>query len=87
MQDFLLVNRVEVLAQGGCSACGGGFSSEPVGEKTLVLGIGNPDRVYFFCSPCADNIMSHIQSEDTRKRYNWDWAVPLRGPGRNSQPH
>jgi len=77
MQDFLLVNRVEVLSQAGCSACSGGFSTQAVGEKALVLGLSNPDRVYFFCSACADNIMSHVASEESRKRYEWDWAVPL----------
>jgi len=77
MQDFLLVNRVEVLSQAGCSACNGGFSSQAIGEKALVLGVSNPDRVYFFCSACADNIMSHVESEASRKRYEWDWAVPL----------
>ncbi len=81
MQDFLLVNRVEVLDRAGCSACGRGFSTEPTGEKALVLGVANPDRVFFFCSPCGDNLMGHVESDEARKRYQWDWAVPLRAAG------
>ncbi len=87
MQDFLLVNRVEVLSQAGCSACGGGFSAEPIGEKALALGVGNPDRVYFFCSGCGDNIMSHVESDESRKRYQWDWAVPLQAAPAGSRSH
>jgi len=87
MQDFLLVNRVEVLSQAGCSACSGGFSAEAVGEKAMVLGVGNPDRVYFFCHSCADNIMSHVESDESRKRYLWDWAVPLRAASAGSRAH
>ncbi len=87
MQDFLLVNRVEVLSQAGCSACNGGFSGQSTGEKALVLAVGNPDRAYFFCSGCADNIMGHVVSEDSRKRYEWDWAVPLVAQGQGRQAH
>jgi hypothetical protein len=85
MQDYLLVNRVEVLSQAGCSVCGRGFSTEPIGEKALALSVGNPDRIYFFCSSCGDNIMSRVESDDSRRRYQWDWAVPLRAAGHFAQ--
>lgn len=87
MHDVLLVNRVEILPKAGCSACGREFSTNPVGEKALVLSAGNPASVYFFCSSCGDNIMSHVESEDSRKRYGWDWAVPLRGAGFPAEAH
>jgi len=85
MHDYLLVNRVEILAKAGCSACGSEFSTEPVGQKALLLSVGDAGRIYFFCAHCGDNILSHVESDDARKRYGWDWAVPLRGAAQQSQ--
>jgi hypothetical protein len=76
--NYLIVNRVEVLEAAGCSACGRGFSGDPVGEKALVLSLGNNERVYFFCGDCGDNIQGRAESEQAKKRYVWDWAIPLR---------
>ncbi|MFZ0887253.1 MAG: hypothetical protein WA005_02270 [Candidatus Binataceae bacterium] len=79
VSNFLIVNRVEVLERAGCSTCGRDFTSNPMGEKTLVLTFeGNGARTFFFCGTCGDNIVGRIESEDARKRYLWDWAVPLR---------
>jgi hypothetical protein len=80
-ENFLIVNRVEVLDAGACSVCGREFSEDPSGEKALVLSLGNAERVYFFCGSCGDNIMERAESELAKKRYIWDWAVPLRSPG------
>ena len=85
LENFLIVNRVEVLDTEGCSVCGREFSTNPVGEKALVLALGNSDHVYFFCGSCGDNIMGRAESEMAKKRYLWDWAVPLRTSGRASQ--
>jgi|PeaSoiMetatran63_FD_contig_51_2129096_length_384_multi_14_in_0_out_0_1 predicted RNA-binding Zn-ribbon protein involved in translation (DUF1610 family) len=85
MESYLIVNRVEVLDAAGCSACGREFSGEPAGEKTLVLSIGsNNERTYFFCGGCGDNIVGRAESELAKKRYIWDWAVPLRASGQNA---
>lgn len=81
-QNHLIVNRVEVLLQAYCSACGRGFTSNPLGEKTLMLALGGDGRrSFFFCGACGDNIMVRLESEDARKSYLWDWAVPLRDQG------
>jgi len=40
LENFLIVNRVEVLDTEGCSVCGREFSTNPVGEKALVLALG-----------------------------------------------
>jgi len=83
VSNFLIVNRVEVLERAGCSACGRDFTANPMGEKTLVLIFeGNGGRTFFFCGTCGDNIVGRIESEDARKRYLWDWAVPLRDQAR-----
>jgi len=84
VSSYLVVNRVEVLDHAGCAACGRGFSSDPIGEKALVLTLGNAERTYFFCSTCGDNIVSRVESEEARKRYLWDWTVPLRN---GHKPH
>jgi len=85
-ESYLIINRVEVLDGAGCSACGREFSAEPAGEKTLVLSLGNNERTYFFCGGCGDNIVGRAESEHAKKRYIWDWAVPLRAPRQSSQP-
>ena len=78
ISNFLFVNRVEVLAHACCSACGREFTTNPMGEKSLVLALGNNgDRSFFFCSTCGDNIVGRVESDETRKRYMWDWAVPI----------
>lgn len=33
---------------------------------------------YLLCANCGDRIMSHVHSEEARKCYDWDWAIPLR---------
>ncbi len=76
-QTFLAINRVEVLTR-NCSSCGEAFASTPIGEKALVAAIPGV-HPYFFCAGCGDNIMSRVQSEEARKHYVWDWAVPLIG--------
>jgi hypothetical protein len=85
VQSFLMVNRVEVLDQAGCSACGREFSTNPIGEKALVLSVGNAGHTYFFCGTCGDNIMGRVESDQAKQRYLWDWAIPLRGTGRVSR--
>jgi hypothetical protein len=85
VNNYLIVNRVEILGQAGCSACGRGFTDNPMGEKTLVLSVGNLERVYFFCGSCGDNIMGRVEADDAKKRYVWDWAVPLRSAGQQGQ--
>ncbi len=84
MQNYLIVNRVEILDHAGCITCGREFSTNPIGEKALVLSIGNTERVYFFCGSCGDNIMGRVESDEAKKRYVWDWAVPLRETGHPS---
>jgi hypothetical protein len=81
--SYLVVNRVEVLDRAGCASCGRGFSTNPMGEKALVLTLGNAERTYFFCGGCGDNIVSRVESEEARKRYLWDWTVPLRNGHRS----
>jgi hypothetical protein len=82
MDGFLIVNRVEILDMSGCSACGHEFTSNPAGEKALVLSLGNSERVYFFCAGCGDNIKGRAESEVAKQRYVWDWAIPLRASER-----
>jgi hypothetical protein len=85
-QDFLIVNRVEVLSECGCSACGGAFAQNPTGDRALIASVGGgAERTFFFCSGCGDNIMGRIQSDDARQHYAWDWAVPIRD-GRLGRP-
>jgi hypothetical protein len=77
--NYLIINRVEVLDHGQCAVCARKFTDSPTGEKTLVLALGgNSERTYFFCSTCGDNIVGRVESEESRKRYVWDWTVPLR---------
>jgi predicted RNA-binding Zn-ribbon protein involved in translation (DUF1610 family) len=76
--SYLIVNRVEVLHHAGCSACGREFTTNPMGEKALVLPLHNAERTYFFCGTCGDNIVGRVEAEEARKRYIWDWAIPLR---------
>ncbi len=84
VRSFLMVNRVEVLDQAGCSACGRDFSTNPIGEKALVLSVGNAGHTYFFCGTCGDNIMGRVESDQAKQRYVWDWAIPLRAPRQGS---
>lgn len=83
ISNYLIINRVEVLHHAFCSSCGREFTTNPMGEKALVLTLGNAERTYFFCGTCGDNIVGRVESEEARKRYVWDWAVPLRD---NSRP-
>ena len=83
--SHLIVNQVEILLRAYCSACGRDFTSNPMGEKTLMLALGNGGRTFFFCGACGDSIMVRVESEDARKRYVWDWAVPLRDQGHQRQ--
>jgi len=53
VSSYLVVNRVEVLDHAGCSACGRGFSTNPMGEKALVLPSGTPSGPTFFARPAA----------------------------------
>ena len=78
-QSFLIVNRVEVLSEFGCNACGSAFAASPTGERALIATIGQ-GRIYFFCNACGDNIMSRVTADGARQAYSWDWAVPLRDP-------
>jgi len=78
--SFLMVNRVEVLTDFGCNACGAPFAASPSGERALIATIGG-DRIYFFCSGCGDNIMGRVTADSARQHYAWDWAVPLRNGG------
>ena len=78
ISNFLFVNRVEVLAHACCSACGREFTANPMGEKSLVLALGSGDHGFFFCCTCGDNIVGRVESDEARKRYVWDWAVPIR---------
>jgi hypothetical protein len=76
--DYLIINRVQLLSECGCSACGGGFSQSPAGDKALVVTVGEGGKSFIFCGGCGDNIMGRISSDDVRKHYVWDWAIPLR---------
>ena len=77
-QSFLVVNRVEVLEQAACSACGQEFSTTPIGEKVLTLTAGAGQQLYFFCAGCGDKIVGRVESETAKRRYIWDWAIPVR---------
>jgi hypothetical protein len=76
--NYLVINRVQVIDRVSCGTCGHHFTADPIGEKALLLSLGNAQRTYFFCGNCGDNIVGRVESEDVRKRYVWDWAVPLR---------
>lgn len=84
LEGYLLINRVEVLEAGECSACGRQFSPSPVGEKTLVLSLGDNERGIFFCAGCGDNIMGRAESELAKKRFAWDWTIKLHPPAQVS---
>ena len=76
--EHLIVNRAEVVSE-GCSACGQNFASDPPGARALSAAVEPDNRIYVFCAPCGDSIMVHLQADAVRKRYEWDWVVPLRG--------
>ncbi len=77
-KDYLIVNRVQVLTDACCSACGGSFTASPMGDKALIATIDEGGRTYFFCGGCGDNITGRLESDEARRHYMWDWAVPLR---------
>ncbi len=86
-RDFLIINRVQLLSDSGCNACGSAFSQSPTGDKALVVTIGEGGRTFFFCGGCGDNIMGRIASDEIRRHYVWDWAVPVRdGRSISNQP-
>jgi len=76
--EHLLVNRAELISD-GCSACGQNFASDPPGARALNASVEPDDRTYVFCGSCGDLIMMHLEADAVRKRYTWDWVVPLRG--------
>jgi hypothetical protein len=78
ISSYLIVNRVEVLTNSSCRACGRGFTSNPMGEKSLVATVADHTHPYYFCGTCGDSLMSRVETEEARKHYIWDWAVPLR---------
>jgi hypothetical protein len=80
VDSYLVINRVEVLTS-KCGACGEGFAPNPVGERVLIAAVSGTERPLFFCASCGDNIMGRIQSDEPKKHYLWDWAVPLKDPG------
>ncbi len=73
----LVVNRAEIISD-GCSACGDVFAANPGGDRALSAVVGD-NNAYMFCAHCGDSIMSHVQNDEVRQRYAWDWMVPLRG--------
>jgi hypothetical protein len=77
-KDYLIVNRVQVLNEACCNACGGGFTASPMGDKALIATIDDGNRTYFFCGGCGDNISGRLESDEARRHYVWDWAIPLR---------
>jgi hypothetical protein len=77
-RTFLIINRVELLDESGCSACGSAFAGSPMGDRALIATINNGgQRIYYFCGACGDNIMGRVHSDDARQHYVWDWAVPV----------
>ena len=77
---FLMVNRAQVL-DATCNACGGRFAASAAGDKALTLAVGDKSSLLFFCASCGENIMAHLQSEEVRPHYGWDWAIPIRNGG------
>ena len=57
---------------------GGGFTASPMGDKALIATIDDGSRTYFFCGGCGDNISGRLESDEARRHYVWDWAIPLR---------
>jgi hypothetical protein len=80
----LLINRAEVR-DSVCSACGARFAESPAGERTLIASVSAGTRTFFFCAACGDNILGHVQLDDARGNYVWDWAIPLRETNSNRQ--
>lgn len=78
IRDYLIVNRVQVLSDACCSACGAGFTASSMGDKALIATIDEGNRTYFFCGGCGDNISGRLESDEARRHYVWDWAIPLR---------
>ena len=76
--QHLIVNRVQVV-HGGCSACGENLAQEPPGGRALSVALQSDAEPYLFCASCGDSIMLHLNSDEVRSRYGWDWVVPLRG--------
>jgi hypothetical protein len=81
---FLMVNQTRVI-DAGCSACGDRFATKATGERALMLNLGEASDQLFFCDSCGDNIIAHLNTEDAVKRYQWDWAIPLRNSSGNAK--
>jgi len=78
VKDYLIVNRVQVLSDACCSACGGAFTASPMGDKAMIATVEEGGRTFFFCGGCGDNINGRLESDEARRHYVWDWAIPLR---------
>jgi hypothetical protein len=76
-RDYLVVNRVQVLSEASCSACGGAFTSSPMGDKALIATVEDGNRTFFFCGGCGDNISGRLENDEARRHYVWDWTIPL----------
>lgn len=81
---FLMVNQAKVI-DATCNACGERFAAKAGGEKALMLSLGDASQALFFCNSCGDNIISHLNTEEAVKRYEWDWAIPLRNGASNGK--
>lgn len=81
---FLMVNQAKVI-DATCNACGERFAARASGEKALMLSLGEASQALFFCDSCGDNIISHLNTEEAVKRYEWDWAIPLRSGSANGK--
>jgi len=81
---ILVVNLAQAVKR-DCAVCGRGFASTSVGERLLLANLTATD-CYLLCANCGDRIMSHLESEEAAKRYEWDWAIPLRGEEERKSP-
>ena len=73
---ILVVNLAQVVTC-DCAICGGGFASTPTGARLLLAKVAEMAS-YPICANCGGRIMSHVHSDEAAKRYEWDWAIPLR---------
>jgi hypothetical protein len=74
---ILVVNLAQAVKR-DCAACGGRFASSIAGERLLLAKV-TATACYLLCANCGDHVMSQLKSEEAAKRYEWDWAIPLRG--------